>query len=340
MLKKQVVLGSVLCLIASMSWGAMFPVAHIALTQIDPFYFSFIRYFVVAVILGALLWMKEGKASFRMEGRGKSLLFFGTMAFTVYNMCVFLGQQLMGEAGTVAASIMEVLMPMISIMVLWMTTKKRPNKQTLVSVAIALAGALLVITNGNFSFFRMAGQHAVPLLLIFAGVVGWVLYSMGGSRFKDWSILRYSTLTCLLGSAVSFVIVAVASLLQWLPVPTWDTIVSIKYEMSFMILFPGLAALLCWNLGIKWLSPLNGILFINFVPITTFVIMAFQGYQISQYECYGTLLVIFALIRNNAYQRKAMRANDSGAVPAAAIAPKEERMRACNSTAGSPRPEL
>lgn len=129
----------------------------------------------------------------------------------------------------------------------------------------------------------------------------------GGSRFRDWSILRYSTLTCLLGSAVSFVIVAIASSANLLPVPTWQTILSIKYEMSFMILLPGLVALLSWNLGIKLLSPLNGILFINFVPITTFIIMAFQGYNISVYEFFGTLLIIFALIRNNAYQRSTTR---------------------------------
>lgn len=307
MLKKQIIIGSILCLIASMSWGAMFPVAHLALQQIDPFYFSFIRYLIVGVILSALLWMKEGRASFRLEGRGKALLFFGTMAFTVYNMCVFLGQQLMGESGTVAASIMEVLMPMISIMVIWITKKTAPKKYMLTSAAIALVGALLVITNGKLAFFIMAGQHLLPLLLIFAGVVGWVVYSMGGSQFKDWSILRYSTLTCLLGSAVSFIIVALASAFHVLPVPTWQTILSIKYEMSFMVLLPGLAALLSWNLGIKLLSPLNGILFINFVPITTFLLMALQGYQISYYEFFGTLLIIFALVRSNVYQRKSIR---------------------------------
>jgi drug/metabolite transporter (DMT)-like permease len=293
-----------------MSWGAMFPVAHMALQHIDPFYFSFIRYLIVAIILSVLLFVKEGRSSFRLEGRGKTLLFFGTMAFTVYNMSVFLGQDLMGESGTVAASIMEVLMPMISIMVLWITTKAAPKKYMLTSVAIALVGALLVITNGNLDFFMMAGQHLFPLLLIFMGVVGWVVYSMGGSQFKDWSILRYSTLTCLLGSAVSFVIVTLASAFGVLPVPTWHTIFSIKYEMAFMILLPGLVALLSWNLGLKLLSPLNGLLFINFVPITTFVIMAFQGYQISMYEFFGTLLIIFALIRNNAYQRKSVRNKD------------------------------
>ncbi|WEK54085.1 MAG: DMT family transporter [Candidatus Cohnella colombiensis] len=327
MLKKQIILGSLLCLIASMSWGAMFPVAHIAMQQIDPFYFSFIRYFTVAVILSVLLWMKEGRASFRLDGKGKTLLFLGTMAFTVYNMAVFLGQKLMGESGTIAASIMEVLMPMISIIVMWITSKKVPNKNTLVIVGIALAGALLVITKGELAFFMMAGQHLVPLLLILIGVIGWVVYSMGGNQFRNWSILRYSTITCLLGSAVSFVIVTLASVFHLVPVPTWHTILSIKYEMSFMILLPGLAALLCWNSGLKLLSPINGLLFINFVPITTFVFMAFQGYQISKIELLGTLLIMFALIWNNIQQRKTKRSNDNRAYSASRVS-KEEMMKA------------
>ncbi|RUT47249.1 DMT family transporter [Paenibacillus anaericanus] len=328
MLSKKIILGSILCLIASMSWGAMFPVAHIALQKIDPFYFSFIRYLTVAIILSVMLWLKEGRSAFRLEGRGKSLLLFGIMAFTVYNMAVFLGQHLMGEPGTIAASIMEVLMPMISILIVWITTKKAPKKYMISSVAIALIGALLVITNGELTFFTMAGQHLIPLLLVFTGVVGWVIYSMGGERFKDWSTLRYSTLTCLLGSAVNLVIVTLASSFQVLPVPTWDTIFSIKYEMTFMVLLPGLVALLSWNAGIKMISSLNGILFINFVPITTFVIMAFQGYQISSFEIVGTLFIIFALLRNNMNQRKELRGNHTPKMKPVVHDPKVDFIKA------------
>ena len=71
-----------------------------------------------------------------------------------------------------------------------------------------------------------------------------------------------------------------------------------------MITLPGIVALLSWNAGLKMLTPLNGILYINFVPITTLIIMAFQGYHVSMFEIYGTLLVIFAIVRNNLVQRK------------------------------------
>ncbi|AZK45274.1 DMT family transporter [Paenibacillus lentus] len=306
--KKQVIIGSALCLIASMSWGAMFPVAQVALQKIDPFYFSFIRYAVVAALLAAILWVKEGKTAFRLEGKGKALVFYGTMAFAVYNMLIFSGQYLMGDTGTITASLIEVLMPMISILYVWITAKAKPPRYTMISMILCLVGALLVITNGKMAFFAMAGKSLFPLLLIFIAVTGWVLYSMGGSRFKDWSVLRYSTLTCLLGSLVSLIIVAFATLLGLLPVPSVETLGAIKWEMAFMITLPGIVALLSWNTGLKMLTPLNGILYINFVPITTLVIMAFQGYQVSIFEICGTLLVIFAIVRNNLVQRKEQRA--------------------------------
>ncbi|MNJ52056.1 hypothetical protein D3C77_473750 [compost metagenome] len=103
---------------------------------------------------------------------------------------------------------------------------------------------------------------------------------------------------------VSLVVVALATMLGLLPAPSVETLNSVKWEMAFMITLPGIVALLSWNAGLKMLNPLNGILYINFVPVTTLIIMAFQGYQISMFEIYGTLLVIFAIVRNNLAQRK------------------------------------
>ena len=163
--KKYIILGSVFCLVASMSWGAMFPVAHTALQIIDPFYFNLIRYCSVTIILLALLWYKEGRKSFRLDGKFKQLLLYGTMGFTVYNFLIFIGQKMMGEAGTIAASITEVLMPMITVVFLWITMKNKPAKFTMISIVLALAGAMLVITKGQLSFFVTAQSHLFPLLL-------------------------------------------------------------------------------------------------------------------------------------------------------------------------------
>ncbi|MFB7639172.1 DMT family transporter [Peribacillus butanolivorans] len=303
MKKNQVLIGALLCLTASISWGAMFPVAERALRYIDPIYFSFLRYLAVSIILGILLLIKEGKKSFCLEGKGKNLLFFGTMAFTVYNFLIFSGQDLLGHNGVIVASIMESLMPMISIMIMWVFKNARPMKYTIVSMLLALIGAILVITNGNLSFLFLLKDSIIPILFILIGVIGWVIYTIGGNQFSGWSTLRYSTLTCILGTSVSGIITFFATVLG-LPVPTAEVIQSIYGEMIFMIIFPGAIALLSWNLGIKLLTPINGILFINVVPITTLVIVFIQGGSLTSFELLGTFLVIYALIQNNYYQRK------------------------------------
>ncbi|MGE8207293.1 DMT family transporter [Heyndrickxia sp. NPDC080065] len=309
MKKSQMIVGAIACLIASMSWGAMFPVADHALEYINPFYFSTIRYGAVSIVLIILLWMKEGRKAFRLEGKGKLLVFFGTMAFTVYNLLVFLGQTLMGKSGVMVASIMEALMPMISIAILWGYKHVNPKKYMISSMIIAFVGAIFVITKGDISFFLTLKQNLVSLAFILIGVVGWVIYTMGGQTFSDWSTLRYSTLTCVFGTLVTFIITMVITMQGYVSVPSMGAISTIKYDLLFMMILPGIVALLSWNYGVKILSSINGILFINFVPITTLIIMMIQGYRITIFDVAGTLLVITALILNNIYQRREENTN-------------------------------
>lgn len=302
-MKNNVLIGALLCLIASISWGAMFPVANHAFQYIDPFYFTIIRYVSVTVLLIAILLWKEGIQAFRLEGRGLSLWFFGSMAFAVYNLLIFWGQDLLGESGVMLASIMESLMPMISIVLLWIFKGNRPHLFTLLCVFIAFIGVSLVITKGNLESFLTATSDFIPALFIFIAVVGWVIYTIGGNQFGDWSALRYSTLSCLLGTVTALAIVLAATFLGYISVPTVETIKIVSPDLLFMIIFPGIIALLGWNIGISILSPLNGILFINFVPVTTLVISIVQGYQITFFDIIGTILIIVSLLSNNLFLR-------------------------------------
>ncbi|MEH7239062.1 DMT family transporter [Bacillus sp. JJ1562] len=302
-MRNNVLWGAVLCFIAAVSWGAMFPVAHAAFTHIDPFYFTIIRYGAVTIILVAMLFWKEGKQAFRFEGKGLQLWFFGTMAFTVYNLFIFWGEDLLGEPGVMVASINESLMPMISIVIVWMFFKKRPHSFTLACVIVSLIGAVFVITKGDIQSFLSATDNLIPSILIFIAVVGWVIYTMGGSEFSGWSVLRYSTLSCLLGTVTAGVVVAGATLVGYVSFPTEDVIIATGPHLLFMIIFPGLIALLGWNVGVSILSPINALLFINFVPVTTLVVSIYQGYDVTMFDILGTVLIILSLLANNLFVR-------------------------------------
>jgi drug/metabolite transporter (DMT)-like permease len=305
--KNSVLLGAILCFIAAVSWGAMFPVAHAAFKHLDPFYFTIIRYGAVTVILVAILLWKEGKQAFRFEGKGLQLWFFGTMAFTVYNLFIFWGEDLLGASGVMVASIMESLMPMISVVIVWMFFRKRPHLFTLGCVIVSFIGAMLVITKGDIKAFLGATDDIIPSLLIFIAVIGWVIYTMGGSEFSGWSALRYSTLSCLLGTITAIVITLGATLFGYLSVPTVESMMAVSPHLLFMIIFPGVIALLGWNIGVSILSPLNGLLFINFVPVTTLLISIFQGNQVTMFDLLGTILIIVSLLSNNIFVRMSQK---------------------------------
>jgi drug/metabolite transporter (DMT)-like permease len=305
--KNSVLLGAILCFIAAVSWGAMFPVAHAAFKHLDPFYFTIIRYGAVTIILVAILLWKEGKQAFRFEGKGLQLWFFGTMAFTVYNLFIFWGEDLLGASGVMVASIMESLMPMISVVIVWMIFRKRPHLFTLGCVIVSFIGAMLVITKGDVKAFLGATDDFIPSLLIFIAVIGWVIYTMGGSEFSGWSALRYSTLSCLLGTITAIVITFGATLFGNLTVPTVESMMAVSPHLLFMTIFPGVIALLGWNIGVSILSPLNGLLFINFVPVTTLLISIFQGNQVTMFDLLGTILIIVSLLSNNIFVRMSQK---------------------------------
>lgn len=302
-MKNNVLLGAILCFIASVSWGAMFPVAHHAFQYIDPFYFTIFRYGAVTVILVVILYWREGKEAFQLEGKAASLWFFGTMAFTVYNLLIFWGEDLLGEPGVMVASIMESLMPMISIVIVWILHRRRPYAFTLLCVLVAFIGAMLVITKGNFVAFLSATDDIIPSFLILIAVIGWVIYTMGGNQFRGWSALRYSTLSCLMGTLTAVVIVVAFTLMGYVAAPTVETIKIVSPHLLFMIIFPGVIALVGWNIGVSILTPLNGLLFINFVPVTTLVISIVQGNQVTSYEIIGIIFIIFSLVSNNIFIR-------------------------------------
>ncbi|MED2765818.1 DMT family transporter [Bacillus thuringiensis] len=306
MKKKQLLFGILGCLAASISWGAMFPILDHALKYMNPYYFSFFRYGAVACILALCLLLKEGKKAFLLEGKSKYLFLFSAMAFPIYNF-LFLGQMLMGHNGVMVASIMESLLPIFSILFMWVIKGIKPKKYMILSICIAFTGAFFVITKGNIHFLLNLKGNILSLCFMIIGVIGWMIYTMGTDYFREWSTLRYSTLTCIIGVAMTGIVLVVSTWTGLLAVPTIKSLSIIKYDLLFMITLPGLLALICWNYGIKVLTPINGVLFINLLPITTLLIMVIKGYQMKSFDIIGIILVITALIQYNIYHRKENR---------------------------------
>lgn len=116
-------------------------------------------------------------------------------------------------------------------------------------ILLSFSGVVLVITNGDvFAVLNSPISLAANLLLI-AGALCWVLYTIGGSYFPGWSPLRYTTMTTLLGmiSVVLIDLFLVGS--GAISVPSAASIITIVPHLFYMALVAGLVAVLCWNVG-------------------------------------------------------------------------------------------
>jgi drug/metabolite transporter (DMT)-like permease len=78
-------------------------------------------------------------------------------------------------------------------------------------------------------------------------------------------------------------------------------------ELAYLVVIAAVLAVFSWNVGIRAVGPVNGVLFINLVPITAFAIGLAQGHVFGPAELTGAALTITALVVNNLHIRGALR---------------------------------
>ena len=290
-----------LLLLAAVSWGGMFQVAKPLLTEIDAFHMTAIRYGGAAILFAALLAIREGRAALRMEGAAGLLWLYGSFGFAGFNLLAFTG---LSHSRPEHAAVIMALMPLMTALVNWGLRGVRPASHTLLAITLALTGVVLVVTDGHLSALSAGGQVGGDLLLLL-GALSWVFYTLGAARFAHWSPLRYTTLTCLLGVLSIFAATAAMTRLGHIHPPTVAALQDGLWALAYMVVIGAVIAVLSWNAGIRKLGALNGVLFINFVPVSAFVIGVALGHHFGGAELAGATLVILALVFNSLLSQRA-----------------------------------
>jgi drug/metabolite transporter (DMT)-like permease len=299
--------GVLLCLIATLSWGGMFPVMTSVLRHIDPFTFTCMRYALAGAAFFVVLVKLEGRAGLRLKGERLGLAwFFGSAGFAGFQFLVFLGQKWAGTDGALTASIMMATMPMLGFLVNWVVRKARPPLPALGFILLSFAGVSLVITKGNYGELAQEPGAFGADGLIILGALCWVIYTVGAAFFPHWSPYKYTAVTTGLGLATAVAITAGLVVFNAIQLPSGHDVALITPGLAYMASAAGFVGVLCWNLGNKILTPLNGVLFMDVVPVTAFTISAIQGVQLSLAQVAGAAVTATALVLNNLYLRHRM----------------------------------
>lgn len=296
-------IGAAFATTTAVTWGGQFVVGKSALDRVNAFPLSTVRYAVAAGLWLVVLAALEGRDSLRLGGRGFRLFWLGSLGFAAFNLLAYTG---LAHSRPQSASLIVALAPLLTALVLWRRTGRRPSGVTFGFLALALAGVVLVISGGHPSTI-VNGSIGWGDALVLAGVFSFVLYGLGAAQFKDFSPLRYTALTAALGWLTMATATAVALATGLVPTPSASALGSTVPQIAYLALPGAFLAVLTWNASIGLIGPQNAVLFGNLIPVTTFAIEIVRGYRPNAVELGGAALTITALVANNLVARRPRR---------------------------------
>ena len=104
-------------------------------------------------------------------------------------------------------------------------------------------------------------------------------------------------------------------------------------QFLYMSLVAGAIAVLSWNMGNKIITPVNGVLFMNVVPVAAFAVSALSGIVPTPVQLAGAAITVAALVMNNLYQRQ--RVQRESASPYGSGTDKRDRQRKYRTTSSA-----
>jgi drug/metabolite transporter (DMT)-like permease len=290
----------------------MFPIASAAMDHVDAAHITSVRYGVATLIFLALLAAVEGRGALRYDGRFGRAWLFGTLGFAGFNLLSYAGLR---HTTPQHASLIAATMPVLTVLARWRMTGERPSSRLLGFVGVAFAGVALVVVGDDPAAALKGG---VGDLLVLAGAIGWVRYTLSAAGdFGDWSPLRFTALSAAAGTLSILAITALGDVSGLLSPPSGVQLGDAGWGIAYVVVFGAVIAVLGWNAGVQRLGAANAALFMNLVPITTFTIQAVRGATPGPVELVGAVITLAALIGANATMR-APRPADAGVLPASA----------------------
>lgn len=287
-------------LIAALCWGAMFPIAATALHHVDAVSMNLVRYLLAGSAFLALLVAVEGRGALSYDGRFWRVAALGTAGFAGFNVLMNVG---LTHTTPQSASLMVATTPLLTVLVRWALQGLTPTRAQLGWAGLAFFGVALVLTDGDPS--ALVGAGALGDLLVLAGAVLWVRYTLGAAEVGGWSPLRYTALSAVTGAGALAVVAVVALATGAITWPDGGAWADAGPQMAYVVVFGAFVAVLAWNAGVQRLGPADASLFMNLVPVVAFAIAVARGATLGVVEGIGVLVALGALVGANLAARRA-----------------------------------
>lgn len=274
-------------LFATTAWGSMFLIGKPVVAQLDPVWFTLLRYILATGVLALLVHFagEQPWAKLRRHALRHSLV--GLAGYGVFSIMVFHGLRLSQPSH---GSVIMATMPFTTLGLRWLLDGQRPPLRAVAGAALALAG-VATVANLLGHADEINGRMLLGDAITLVATLGWVFYTRAMARLPDHSPLEYAALTAIGALPWLAVAAALATLAGWAPAPSPELVLSLSPKLVYIALIPTVLGVLAFNAGVKRLGAPMGTLFLNMVPVSVIAVHAVLGEAPHANEILGAALV-------------------------------------------------
>lgn len=277
---------------AHIIWGGNYVFAKITLAEIPMMSLGFLRYGIACLLIIPFLFTLRNKDT-RIKLEHLPQLILGSLLLACINIAFFYAGLIRTSA--INASVLELSIPIISVIGGWWFLKEKIFTANLVGIAISLFGAISVLGIPLIFFGNFSGREFFGNILIILSAVAFVAGSM--ILKKMLKIYKSIVITGIvfLTSAIAFFLPA---FMEYLQNPNWILKVSILgiFGLIYITVLSSICAyfLLLWGLSKIPVSHANLIQYIE-PAIAASLAVPLLGERISFSFIIGTCLIILGV---------------------------------------------
>ena len=280
--------------LAVLFWAGNFIVGKYAsYYQIPPFSLNFYRWFFAWLILLPFTFKEIiSKKNYILENY-KFYILLGITSVTIFNSIVYYS---LNFTQVISGVLMISTIPVMIMFISSILKIERTNIFQILGVICSFVGVILIITKANLDLLVNLDFNKGDLTMVVA-MLSWATYSALLKKRKH-ELSQLSLLEVIITFGLIFLI------------PIYITEYSLGFKITlnkpfifvliYVVLFPGLAAFICWIKGISLIGPNRSGVFLHLMPIlSALMAMIIFKEKFMLYHLLGAFFILSGIILSN-----------------------------------------
>ena len=287
-------LAYIILILTTIFWSGNFIVGKAASTfQIPPFSLNFYRWFFAGLILFPFTYKEIlNKKKYILENIGFFII-LGITSITIFNSIVYYS---LYYTQVISGILMISTIPVWIIFVSSILNIEKTNIFQILGVIFSLTGVIFIITKADLNLIKNLDFNKGDLSMVVA-MFSWAVYS-ALLKSKKYEISQFALLQVVIITGLIFLIP-----IYFIEMYLGHLIVLGKpfiLTLTYVVLFPGLAAFFFWIKGISLIGANRAGIFLHLMPIFgAAMAMIIFDEKFMYYHIFGAIFIVAGIALSN-----------------------------------------